>query len=169
MKMNFTIKRRLRNLAAFSLVEVVLALGLTTFCMTTLLAMIPVGLQSSNGSNSRMSALNLCTALEAELRSARTDAAAASKLLKDLDITIPKSGGNPVEVTFYDVAGESGTGFDTRRSASSRYRFQVKLTPPQAVNDPGPAMAHLKVSWPAGAAAQHALGNAEMVIVLDRP
>lgn len=48
--MKVLIKKRYRNALAFSLVEVTLAIGLTAFCLTSLVGLFGVGLQASRQS-----------------------------------------------------------------------------------------------------------------------
>jgi len=61
---NFLINKR----AGFSLIEVVVALGVTTFCVLTLMALLAVGISTDKGTVQRSSAANIADAVMADLR-----------------------------------------------------------------------------------------------------
>lgn len=145
---------------AFSLVEVVLALGVTTFCLMALLALLPIGLQSNHDSSSRKLAWNLCSAIEAELRSAAWSSTNSS-WTRDLGIVLPPPGGAPQTFTFYDVPGIPG--FSTTRDARSQFRFQVTMTP--ASTEPPRAL--MRANWPAGDPSTNSANAISLLIALD--
>lgn len=145
---------------AFSLVEVVLALGVTTFCLTALLALLPIGLQSNYDSSARKLAWNLCSAIEAELRSAAWSSASSS-WTRDLGIVLPPPGAASQTVTFYDVPDIPG--FSTTRDERSQFRFQVTMTPASAE----PARALLRATWPAGDPSPTSASAISLLIALD--
>jgi Tfp pilus assembly protein PilV len=61
-------KRSLRKATAFSLVEVVLALGVAAFCLIAVLGMLPVGLKTQQGSVNQTKANAIISYIVGELR-----------------------------------------------------------------------------------------------------
>lgn len=57
-----------RRLKAFSLVEVVLAIGVVSFAMMAVLGTLPVGLKSSQQSRSQVATANIARQLQGELQ-----------------------------------------------------------------------------------------------------
>ena len=53
-----------RAQAAFSLVEVTMAMGLMAFCLVAMLGMLPVGLKQERDSNDQLTAMQVLTAVE---------------------------------------------------------------------------------------------------------
>src|SRR5580765_5027525 len=60
--------RRIHFCRGFSLVEVTLALGVTAFCLITLLGMLPLGLQIHQASSSQTAAASVLSSVAADLR-----------------------------------------------------------------------------------------------------
>ncbi|PYI58832.1 MAG: Verru/Chthon cassette protein B, partial [Verrucomicrobia bacterium] len=60
--------RRLRSAAAFSLVELTLALGIAAFCLIALFGLVPIGIQTNRNATSQTSATNIMAAVVADLR-----------------------------------------------------------------------------------------------------
>lgn len=135
---------RLGRIRAFSLVEVVLALGVTAFCLTALLALLPLGLQSNQDSAARKLALGHCGAIEAELRSANWTSPQTS-WVRDLGLRLPDTGEPAQTVEFFDRP--DAPGFSPARVPESRFKFRVTLLPPSSE----PARAVLHATWPAAA------------------
>ena len=52
-------KRLKRNVGAFSLVEVTLALGIAAFCLIAVFGLIPVGVQTNRNATSQTAATNI--------------------------------------------------------------------------------------------------------------
>src|SRR5438094_8087654 len=57
-----------RSRAAFSLVEVTLALGIAAFCLIAVFGLIPVGVQTNRNATSQTAATNIMAAVVADLR-----------------------------------------------------------------------------------------------------
>jgi uncharacterized protein (TIGR02598 family) len=70
--------KRRGNRKGFSLVEVTVALAIAAFCLTSVLALIPVGLASYRESSWQTAAANLATSVEADLRAVPPDSTASS-------------------------------------------------------------------------------------------
>lgn len=78
-----------RRVRAFSLVEVVMAIGILSFCLVALIGLVPVGLKQESLLIRRTSAMQAMSAVEADLRTMTK--AGASPLYQ---ISIPDSGGS---------------------------------------------------------------------------
>lgn len=72
--------RSIRRLKAFSLVEVVLAIGVVSFAMMAMLGTLPVGLKSSQQSRSQVATANIARQLQGELQQLSFSAASADTL-----------------------------------------------------------------------------------------
>jgi uncharacterized protein (TIGR02598 family) len=64
------LKRSLRDTAAFSLVEVTLALGIAAFCLLTVFALLPVALKTQQASTQQTTANTICSQIVADLSAA---------------------------------------------------------------------------------------------------
>ena len=64
--------RKLRATAAFSLVEVTLALGIAAFCLLAVFGLVPVGVQTNRNATSQTAATNIMAAVIADLRATPT-------------------------------------------------------------------------------------------------
>ena len=64
--------RRLAAAAAFSLVELTLALGLAAFCLITVFALVPVAVLTNRNATSQTAATNIMALTVADLRAAKT-------------------------------------------------------------------------------------------------
>ena len=60
--------KRLSAAAAFSLVELTLALGIAAFCLITVFAFVQVGVQTNRNAASQTAATNIMAAVVADLR-----------------------------------------------------------------------------------------------------
>src|SRR5436309_13461651 len=64
------LKRSFRDTAAFSLVEVTLALGIAAFCLITVFALLPVALKTQQASTQQTTANTICSQIVADLSAA---------------------------------------------------------------------------------------------------
>jgi uncharacterized protein (TIGR02598 family) len=118
--------------AAFSLVEVVLALGVAAFCLIAILGLMPVGVQTNRSATSQTAAANIMAAIVADLRT--TPAAATTS--PEFAITFGTE-----KTLFFDASGQAATSL----SSDSRYRLNVTWNSAPT----GLQYAVLKVTWPA--------------------
>lgn len=176
--------------AAFSLVEVTLALGVAAFALVAIFGLLPVGLNTNQASIDQTAATNIATRIASDLR-------AKSK-------TIP-SGNNSVSVTpFYQIQfpasgsstptyqtlflGENGSIAQSSYSPTlnqpidlsqnPRYRVTVVFTPPSASYPKTATMTRIFITWPAlvdktvttdpGSMPKNYSGSFDTVIALDR-
>lgn len=68
MRVQCRLSNRLRSSKAFSLVEVVLAIGVVSFAMMAMLGTLPVGLKSSQQSRGQVATANISRQLQGELQ-----------------------------------------------------------------------------------------------------
>lgn len=161
-----------RSAAAFSLVEVVLALGIVAFAFVGVLALLPAGLKASRDASAQTEASNLATAIAADLRRAPVTPNATSPRfaipMPDPDATEPTPVVSPVERFFSGntaTTDASGTAFT---AANAKYRVSLWFTPPEDANDRFATSVRLLVTWPAAATPAKADGRFEVVTAIAR-
>jgi Tfp pilus assembly protein PilV len=171
--------KRLSAAAAFSLVEVTLALGVAAFCLLGVFALMPVGVQTNRNATSQTAATNIAALAVADLRAATT----ASPMLA---ITMPIDPTRPPQFLPPDVVPCSGghtstasqiRGFDGQGQVSlsinstSLYRLIVTFVKnTTATAATGATYVNVKVTWPAAIdpCAITPSGSVEMFAALDR-
>ena len=116
--------RHPRGIAAFSLVEIVLAMGIIAFALIMLFALLPVGLKSNSDSIGETQAVNLLQALIADRQSsAFTNSSSVYNLPALNDVTATING------TFY--LNEDGV---TTNATPGNARYQINYTVYPAAN-----------------------------------
>jgi len=141
-------KRFLHPAAAFSLVEVTLALGVAAFCLIAVFGLLPVGVQTNRNATSQSTATNIIASVAADLRATPNGVTPSAQFL----INFPANAASPADPppcsgtqTLYFNREGQGT---TAMGADSRYRLIITF-----VRNPtgatAPTYAKLKVSWPA--------------------
>ncbi|XHR27098.1 MAG: Verru_Chthon cassette protein B [Chthoniobacteraceae bacterium] len=147
-------KKSCNWLAAFSMVEIVVALGVASFTMVSMLGMLPIGLSNSRSSTAQTGAMNLITAIAADLKATASGAAATPRFAI---VTNATSG-----QTYY--FNEEGT-VSTSLQSDSRYKASV-----QAVWMPSTSetVQRVTISWPAQASAPNLGGSADVVVSQSR-
>lgn len=167
--------------SGFSLVEVVLAIGVISFAMVALIALLPRGLQIAKNSTEETRALNLATAIQSDLQSTPLSSAKSINfqvapipwVLNASQAATP----NPVidlntDYVFYASEGQSAS---AAGAADARYRITLRYTqvPGKSsnvpVSSPSSIEALLKVSWPPSAAVTNAQGQIESYLVFAKP
>ena len=138
--------------AAFSLVEVTVALGVAAFCLIAVFGLMPVGVQTNRNATSQTAATNIVAAVVADLRATPITNATSSQF----GITF---GTNPPPL-YFDGAGQ----FSSSLGPNSRYQFNLTWNSAPS----GSRYAGLKVTWPAAAALEDASGSVEMFAAFDR-
>jgi uncharacterized protein (TIGR02598 family) len=144
-------KRPLSGSAAFSLVEVTLALGIAAFCLIAVFGLMPVGVQTNRNATSQTAATNIMAAVVSDLRATPNTNATSAQF----GITF----GTP-RTLYFDGSGQ----FAASLGANSRYR--VSITFPSSPS--GLSYADVKVTWPAAATTANANGSVEMFAAFDR-
>ncbi len=152
-----------RSASGFSLVEVSLALGIAGFCLLTLLALIPVGLNTNQASIEETAAAGIASCVVADLEATpKSDPSAAlTPTSTRFKIPIPSdASGTPLHVLYLGEDGSVSGAIDTKPNAAlnppPRYRVQVKFIAPSNVGSATPPIvqrvatqALLLITWPA--------------------
>jgi len=162
--------RRLKfNVAAFSLVEITLALGVAAFCLLAVFGLVPVGVQTNRNATSQTAATSIISAVVADLRATpltTPPGQATTSLQYQIPIPAnPVTASTTIDPIFF---AQDGT-FSTTMQPSSRYRLIVTFAP----NGPGtnsPTYADVRITWPAPVdpAATTPGGSVETFAAFDR-
>jgi uncharacterized protein (TIGR02598 family) len=139
------------GVSAFSLVEVVLALGIAAFALLAITGLLPVGVNTQQDSARETAAANLGTAIVSDLWQTGTTGLSARY---GVDVTV---GGSTV--LFLD---ESGVPVAEPRAA---YRATVWLRLPTG-GAPAATCGTVTLAWPA--AAPRPTGSVTLFVALDR-
>lgn len=154
---------------AFSLVEVTLALGVSSFCLVALLGLVPVGLKTNQFTREQAAALNVARGLLTDLQNVPASPASPAGLPSVHGVSVRQAGEgadvDPQVVYFSETPASSGAHFSSTPEPGSRYRIAVTMTPP-AAGQRGATMVHVRVAWPA--AAETPSGWVETLTALDR-
>jgi uncharacterized protein (TIGR02598 family) len=161
--------RQARSTSAFSLVEVVIALGVTIFCLMALFGLLSVGLRSNRATIEQASATSILSAAVADLYATpqTVPSGGATKSLQ-YNITIPA---NPVMSSgtqspiFFPANGQLST---NATAANSAYRLTVTSLAPTGGGTRTATFLDLQVTWPAAANPANASGTVETFVSLNR-
>ena len=165
--MNFTSRR---IAAAFSLVEVALALGIASFCLIAVLGLVPLGVNTGQLASDQTAASSILTHVLADLRAApMTSPPGGPATSKEYSIMIPANatGGaaaTPAVLYFGNTAQQFAV---SPTAVASRYRLTVNfLTPAGGRAATGVT---LLVTWPAQVAPNASpSGRVQVFAGLDR-
>lgn len=157
-----------RSRAAFSLVELTLAIGIAGFCLIAVFGLMPVGVQTNRNATSQTRATNIMAAVVADLRATPKTSATSPQFA----ISIPADPTSPpdpppcsgTQTLYLNSEGQVVT-------TDARYRVIITfLRNPTATSTAGAIFARLKVTWPAAAdpCATTSSGSVEMFAALDR-
>ena len=137
--------------AAFSLVELVLALGVAGFCLFAVFGLMPVGMQTNRNATSQTAATNIIGGIVADLRT--TPAAATTSPQFAITFGTDKT-------LYFDASAQPSL------STDSRYRLSITWNSAPT----GLHYAALKVTWPAAAdpAVTTPSGSVETFAAFDR-
>jgi type II secretory pathway pseudopilin PulG len=144
--------------AAFSLIEVTLALSVAAFCLMAVFGLMPVGVQTNRNATSQTIATNIAALAIADLRAAKT----ASPML---GITMPTNPTSPPQfvppdvvpcygghtsitsqIRYFDSQGQATSSI----TSSSLYRLTVTFVQnTTATATTGATYVNVKVTWPA--------------------
>jgi uncharacterized protein (TIGR02598 family) len=126
-----------QRVAAFSLVEVTLALGIAAFCLIAVVGLVPVGVQTNRNATSQTAATNILSSVVSDLRASVPGQGLSAKYR----ISRAKA---TATTLYFDGQGQA----TTSRGANSRYRLYVQIA-----NNPAavvyPNYVWLRVTWPA--------------------
>jgi hypothetical protein len=167
--------------AAFSLVELTLALGIAALCLVTVFALVPIAVLTNRNSTSQTAATNIAALAVADLRAAKT----ASFML---GITIPTDPTSlpqfvPPDVVPCSSGRTSGTSQVRYVDAQGLVSASINSNPPSlyrlivtfvknttATATTGAMYVNVKVTWPAAIdpCAITPAGSVETFAALDR-
>ena len=143
-----------RFTAAFSLVELTLALGVAAFCLIAVFGLVPVGVQTNRNATSQTTATNILSSVISDIRASPKGSSSTAKY------KIRRSKSNITTVCF-DGQGQPNTGSvlignqSCPAAGNWRYRLYVKIYPPATLPSTFiPYCANyvdLKLVWPAAA------------------
>src|SRR5262249_5690344 len=151
-----------RSIAAFSLVEVTLALGIAAFCLIAVFGLIPVGVQTTRNATSQTAATNIMAAVVADLRATPT----SSSTSVQFGITF-----GTCKNLYFDTQGQvaSTSNCLTSITLPATARFQLNVT---WSGTSGLRYADLKVTWPPTVVQTNPTpipsGSVEMFAAFDR-
>ncbi len=138
--------------AAFSLVEVTLALGIAAFCLIAIFGLMPVGVQTNRNATSQTAATNIIAAVTADLRATPKTSTTSSQFAVQF---------GQAKDLYFDSTG----GFvPNTPDANSRYHLNITFP----ASPSGLSYADIKVTWPAAATAANASGSVETFAAFDR-
>jgi uncharacterized protein (TIGR02598 family) len=158
--------RKLSAAAAFSLVEVTLALGISAFCLIAVFGLLPVGVQTNRNATSQTAATNIMAAVVADLRATRKPATTSTQFALGFSGCTPP---NSVQLYFNSegqIVGRCDCCSDTPGSQGINPRYRVSVTYP--TSSAGLPYLDVKVAWPAAASSVNASGSVETLAALDR-
>jgi uncharacterized protein (TIGR02598 family) len=142
-------KRTQPSNAAFSLVEIVIAIGIASFSLISMLGLLPVGLSNTHTATTQTGAMNLMTALSADIRTATSGSSSI------------RFGINPTKTSaqtlYFD---ESGNVTDLQNS-NARYKVMIQAVWQPSSNE---TVNRITITWPPQAPASNVMGSADAVV-----
>ena len=152
--------------AAFSLVEVTLALGVAAFCMIAVFGLLPVGVQTNQRATSQTSATSIMANVIADLRATPNPPSLNTSVQYQIRFSNSKT-------LYFDSSGRCSTdlagtikpdSFSWSPPIQTRYQLNVTFPWTSGLT----YGADLKVTWPAAATVTNARGSTEMFAAFDR-
>ena len=137
---------RPRTAAAFSLVEVVVALGIFTFCITVLLGLIPVGLKSARSVSEEANAVHIASSVFGLWQVIPTNFTTSALTISNVFTNIGTVGAAGSSTNYFDSAGVQVNGLNN----ASLAMFYRATSLGAAV--PGGWDVELRFQWPARSA-----------------
>jgi uncharacterized protein (TIGR02598 family) len=157
--------------SAFSLVEIVIAIGIAAFCLVAMLGLIPTGMKSVKSATEQTAATAVLQEIVTDLRSTPP----GSNTSPRLGIALTSSGANPstpavsigpsgggITSPFY--MSESGIIFTNNTSIDARYGVSLTMTNQSTFL----TSVQIVVWWPSKVACTNAQGSVETVTTILR-
>ena len=156
-----------RFTSAFSLVEVTLALGIASFCLITVFALLPIGVLTNRNATSQTRATNIMAAVMADLQATPK----ANNTSSQFAITF-----GTAKTLYFDSEGKASCDLAGSQKAdcvsawSPAIQTRYRLTVTFPTSPAGLSYADLRVTWPAPADPANTTpsGTAEIFAVFDR-
>jgi uncharacterized protein (TIGR02598 family) len=131
-------------IAGFSLVEVVLAIGIVSFALVAVVGLLPAGMKSIKNAKEQAAAVNVLNAIANALRCAEKNGNSFSNTFAGQNIVFTTNGGSStVEWDRLDLNGQS------TNSISARLKARLVITNPVNATSAGQAL--ISIAWPAQA------------------
>jgi len=171
-----------RAACAFSLIEVSLALGVASFCLLSVLGLLPLGINSNQASIQQTAATGLATAILSDLRTSQINVPAISPSVH-FQIPIPAAGStaNLTSTIFLRENGSvaqnaspTAVNANADPTQNPRYRATITFLPPAAAQQRTATQVRILITWPAladpqaGSAPANYSGCSEILSSLDR-
>ncbi len=153
-------KPRLSRLG-FSLIEVTIALGIAAFCLVSMIGLIPVGLNNCGIAALQTEAINLLSAVAADLRNAPT-AGVNAGFSPRYNIQV----GDPTQSTVFYVNEDGGN--SSVLGPKSQYRVSVTTVYQPNSGQTRATWENVNVSWPAAANSKFGQATLETSVSLAR-
>jgi uncharacterized protein (TIGR02598 family) len=134
----------------FSLVEVVLALGVVSFCVISLLGLVSAGLKSDANSSGETVVASLLTAIVIDLSATTTTTPPTVQTSPQFQISVPASG--TVTNTLFFCSDGTLAGPANQNaipSGNPRYRVTVAIMAPASTAAKTATTVRIFVTWPA--------------------
>ena len=169
-------KPPLHSIAAFSLIEVTLALGIAAFCFIGVIGLIPVGVQTNRNATSQTVATNIMAAMVSDLRATSKTKFGSAQF----GITIPSDHSSGADSNCQPCSSCWSAQTQTRyfdgsgkvvASGAALYRVTLTLVQnPRATTTTGALFYDVRATWPAQAdpCATTPSGSVEMFTAFDR-
>jgi Tfp pilus assembly protein PilV len=140
-------KRPAKMIAAFSLVEVVIALGVFSFVVIGILGLLLVGVRSNQSSEEEIQAAHLASLLVSMRETCPTNDAVLSTTLPHF--AIPATAITNAYASLYSITSPAYVGLDGQvtNAASAAYQM-VCSAGTNAATGPNMAQLYLLLSWP---------------------
>jgi uncharacterized protein (TIGR02598 family) len=142
----------------FSLVETTIALGIGSFALTSIFALLPIGLNLSRGAVEQTVANGILTDVVADLRATPPTATQSERF----GIAIPATGTTTAAPLYFDREGRA----TTTPVGNSRHRLNVSFVPGDSTN--APLRVALQIGWPAAVTPSEATGSVKTLITLGQ-
>ena len=143
----------------FSLVEVVIAIGIAAFCLVTMLGLIPSGMKAVNATTEQTAATAIISEVMTDLR----DTPVGSNTSPILAIQLPTIGSTN-DPTITNYMSESGTVYTNSTSLNARYGVTCSLSNSSMFI----TTARVQVWWPSTVPPAHAVGSVEAISAIMR-
>jgi len=170
---------------AFTLVEVMIALGVVVFAFVAILGTLPIGLNTNQDSLERTAAAMLTSSIMADLRDTAVAVPAVDETSPRFQVPLPATGATTCTLFFGEDGNPTGAiNANADPTQSPRYRATFFITAPNATsqttgqNAPPPqktaTAVRILITWPALADPQAAVlpakyrGSYEITAALNR-
>jgi uncharacterized protein (TIGR02598 family) len=154
---NFSPSAFSRSSSAFSLVEVIIAMGIAAFCLIAMLGLIPSGLRQVKISSEQTAASAILASVANDIRN--TPPGSTKSVI--YGITIPQSAENSSTPIYINEDGAVG-------SSPSSARYALKASLVSSNNASTMTTGNLVIWWPAAAALGNAQGSVETVMIFNQ-